>query len=182
MEFSVRIAPALRSLALTIGLGSLAACASSGGANLSTVAPKPDPRVGLRAGLMNAAEAAWNLRLVAAAPKPAQFMNDSDPGDFGFLNSDLTFTGHYVIQGNFHGLQVWDIAKPAKPVLVTSYICPDAQNDVSVYRNLLFVSGEDFNGRLDCGTQGVADSVSKDRSRGSRSFDISDIMHPKPIP
>src|SRR5439155_465504 len=54
-------------------------------------------------------------------------------------------------------------------------------NDVSVYRNLLFVSGEDFNGRLDCGTQGVADSVSKDRMRGIRIFDISDITHPKPI-
>src|SRR3989454_7102357 len=45
----------------------------------------------------------------------------------------------------------------------------------------LFTSGEDFNGRLDCGTQGVPDSVSKDRMRGIRIFDISDIAHPKPI-
>ena len=177
MELPVRFT----SLVLAAGLLAVAVSTSSGQAAQSTAAPKPDPRVGLRAGLMNAAQAAWNLRLVAAAPKPAQFMNDSDPGDFGFLNSDLTFTGHYVIQGNFHGLQVWDIAKPAKPVLVTSYICPDAQNDVSVYRNLLFTSGEDFNGRLDCGTQGVQDTVSKDRMRGIRIFDISDITHPKPI-
>ena len=147
----------------------------------SAMAPSPDPRVGLRAGWMNAAQAAWNLRLVAAAPKPAQFTNDSDPGDFAFLNSDLAFTGHYVIQGNFHGLQVWDIAQPAHPVLVTTYVCPDAQNDVSVYRNLLFTSGEDFNGRLDCGTQGVADTVSKDRLRGIRIFDISDIAHPRSL-
>src|SRR5256885_2442634 len=48
-------------------------------------------------------------------------------------------------------------------------------------RNLLFVSGEDFNGRVDCGTQGVPDSVSKDRLRGIRIFDISDIAHPKPV-
>lgn len=41
----------------TLGLFALAACASSGGANLSTVAPNPDPRVGLRPGLMNAEEA-----------------------------------------------------------------------------------------------------------------------------
>src|SRR5437879_3077273 len=129
---------------------------------MSPTAPSPDPRVGLRAGWMNAGSAAWNLRLVSAAPKPAQFTDDTNPGDFAFLNSDLAFTGHYVIQGNFHGLQVWDIAQPAKPVLVTSYICPDAQNDVSVYRNLLFTSGEDFNGRLDCGTQGVPDTVSRD--------------------
>src|SRR3989442_6909642 len=170
-----------KSLLLAAGLLTVAVSTSSGQGATSNPPPKPDPRVGLRAGLMNAAQAAWNLRLVAAAPKPAQFMNDTDPGDFGYLNSDLAFTGHYVIQGNFHGLQVWDIARPAKPVLVTSFICPDAQNDVSVYRNLLFTSGEEFNGRLDCGTQGVADTVSQDRMRGIRIFDISDITHPKAI-
>src|SRR3989440_545536 len=131
--------------------------------------------------LVDTPGAARNLRLVTAAPKPAAFTDDTNPGDFAFLNSDIAFTGHYVIQGNFHGLQVWDIAQPSHPTLVTTYACPDAQNDVSVYRNLLFTSGEDFNGRLDCGTQGVPDSVSKDRMRGIRIFDISDITHPKPI-
>ena len=169
-----------QSLFLAIGLV-VAACASGAKLDMSPTAPSPDRRIGLRAGWMNAAEATWNLRLVTAAPKPAQFTNASDPGDFGYLNSDMAFTGHYVIQGNFHGLQVWDIADPRHPALVTTYVCPDAQNDVSVYRNLLFVSGEDFNGRLDCGTQGVPDSVSKDRMRGIRIFDISDVAHPKPI-
>ena len=171
----------MRSLSLLLAIGTVAACATSAKFDMSTTAPSPDRRVGLRAGWMNAAEAAWNLRLVTAAPKPTTFTNLNDPGDFGFLNSDLAFTGHYVIQGNFHGLQVWDIAQPSHPVLVTTYLCPEQQNDVSVYRNLLFASGEDFNGRLDCGTQGVPDSVSKDRLRGIRIFDISDIAHPKPI-
>ena len=159
----------------------VAACASSATLDTSNTTPSPDRRVGLRAGWMNAAEAAWNLRPVAEARKPAQFIDDTNPGDFAYLNSDLAFTGHYVIQGNFHGLQVWDIAQPSHPTLVTTYLCPEQQNDVSVYRNLLFASGEDFNGRLDCGTQGVPDSVSKDRMRGIRIFDISDIAHPKPI-
>ncbi len=158
----------MRSLSLLLAIGTVAACATSAKFDMSTTAPSPDRRVGLRAGWMNAAEAAWNLRLVTAAPKPTTFTNLNDPGDFGFLNSDLAFTGHYVIQGNFHGLQVWDIAQPSHPVLVTTYLCPEQQNDVSVYRNLLFASGEDFNGRLDCGTQGVPDSVSKDRLRGIR--------------
>jgi hypothetical protein len=165
---------------LAIG-GIVAACATSTTFETSTTAPSPDRRVGLRAGWMNAAAAAWNLRLVSAGPKPAPFTNLNDPGDFGFLNSDIAFTGHYVIQGNFHGLQVWDIAQPSHPVLVTTYVCPEQQNDVSVYRNLLFASGEDFNGRLDCGIHGVPDSVSKDRLRGIRIFDISDITHPKPV-
>ena len=172
----------MRSQSVLLAIGTVvAACATATKVDLSSVAPSPDRRLGLRAGWMNAADAAWNLRLVAAVPKPAQFTDDTNPGDFAFLNSDIAFTGHYVIQGNFHGLQVWDIAQPSHPVLVTSYICPEQQNDVSVYRNLLFASGEDFSGRLDCGTQGVQDSVSKDRLRGIRIFDISDITHPKPI-
>ena len=172
----------MRSQFVVLAIGTVvAACATATKFDMSPTAPRPDPRVGLRAGWMNAAEASWNLRLVSAAPKPAAFTDDTNPGDFGFLNSDIAFTGHYVIQGNFHGLQVWDIAQPSHPTLVTTYVCPDAQNDVSVYRNLLFTSGEDFNGRLDCGTQGVPDSVSKDRMRGNRIFDISDITHPKPI-
>ena len=52
---------------------------------------------------------------------------------------------------------------------------------MSVYRNLLFVSGEGLGGRLDCGTQGVKDTVSKDRLRGLRIFDISDINNPKNV-
>ncbi|HVH08779.1 MAG TPA: hypothetical protein VM736_03200 [Gemmatimonadales bacterium] len=52
---------------------------------------------------------------------------------------------------------------------------------MSVYKSLLFVSGEGMGGRLDCGTQGVHDSVSADRLRGIRVFDISDIAHPKYI-
>src|SRR5207249_1826805 len=50
-----------------------------------------------------------------------------------------------------------------------------------VYKNLLFVSGEGMSGRLDCGTQGVHDSVSTDRLRGIRIFDISDITNAKYI-
>src|SRR5690606_31182487 len=55
---------------------------------------------------------------------------------------------------------------------------PASQSDVSVYGNLLFVSGEGNTGRLDCGTQGVPEPVSHHRLRGLRIFDISDIRNP----
>jgi len=62
----------VRSTSLLLAIGTVvAACATATKSEMSTTAPKADPRVGLRAGWMNAAEAAWNLRLVAAAPKPA---------------------------------------------------------------------------------------------------------------
>src|SRR4029077_10084118 len=54
-------------------------------------------------------------------------------------------------------------------------------SDVSVYRKLLFVSGEALNGRTDCGTQGVGDTVSHERLRGIRIFDITDIANPRHI-
>jgi hypothetical protein len=169
-------------LSLAIGLASLSACAaattsgtgsmsSSGG--MSAAAPSPDPRVGLRAGLMDAAEASWNLRVVSRTPPPANFR--------GITNSDLAFLGNYAIQGNYNGYQVWDISNPAQPTLTTAYVCPASQSDVSVYRNLLFVSGEGLSGRLDCGTQGVSSAVSSDRLRGVRIFDISDIRNPRNV-
>lgn len=173
----------LLSLSLVVGALSLAACApatttaggamSPSGTDMSTSAPTPDPRVGLRAGLFDAATAAWNMRLVSTTRPPEKFA--------GITNSDLAFTGNYAIQGSYNGYQVWDISNPAAPKLTTAYVCPASQSDVSVYRNLLFVSGEGLSGRLDCGTQGVKDTVSKDRLRGLRIFDISDIHNPRNV-
>ncbi len=133
--------------------------------------PSPDPRVGLGAGLMDAEEAIWNLRKLSTTPPPPAFV--------GVTNSDLAFTGDYAIQGNYNGFQVWDISTPSRPTLVKGFVCPASQSDVSVYRNLLFVSGEGMGGRLDCGTEGVNAAVSPDRLRGIRIFDITDIRNPR---
>jgi len=140
---------------------------------MSAAAPSPDPRIGLRAGLYDAAEAAWNIQVLSKTPPSARFA--------GITNSDLAFTGNYAIQGSYNGYQVWDISNPARPTLKTAFVCPASQSDVSVYRNLLFVSGEGLTGRLDCGTQGVQDTVSTERLRGLRIFDISDIEHPRNV-
>ena len=133
--------------------------------------PSPDPRVGLRAGLQDAGSAIWNLRLVSHTPSPQGFA--------GITNSDLGFSGTNVIQGNYNGFQIWDISNPGQPRLRIGSICPASQSDVSVYRNLLFVSAESGTARLDCGTKAPTEVVSKDRIRGLRIFDITDIDHPK---
>ncbi len=140
--------------------------------------PVRDARVGLRAGWWDAAQAAWNMRLVSTSRPPAEFI-PTEPGDFDYMNSDVAFKGNYLIQGNFQGFSVWDIADPFHPKLVHAERCPEQQNDVSVYKNLLFLSAESQNGRVDCGTQGVQEPVSAQRFRGVRVLDIGDPTRPR---
>lgn len=135
--------------------------------------PTPDPRIGLDAGVFDAEEAIWNLKLLSTTPPAPDFV--------GSTSSDLAFKDNYAIQGNYNGFMVWDISNPEEPELVIDFLCPASQSDVSVYQNLLFVSGEGLGGRLDCGTEGVQEPVSEERLRGIRIFDISDIENPEYI-
>ncbi|HEY1304291.1 MAG TPA: hypothetical protein VGF24_12110 [Vicinamibacterales bacterium] len=98
-----------------------------------------------------------------------------------FANSDLAFSGDLMFVGNFNGFTVYDIENGAKPKLLSSVVCPGGQGDVSVYRNLLIVSVEQTRGRVDCGTGGVAETVSSERFRGIRIFDISDLRKPRQV-
>jgi hypothetical protein len=113
------------------------------------------------------------MRVVSETPPSEKFA--------GITNSDISFSGPYAIQGNYNGYQVWDISNPGRPTLKTAYVCPASQSDVSVYKNLLFVSGEGTGARIDCGAEPVRDTVSKERLRGLRIFDISDINNPKNV-
>lgn len=184
-----------------------------------------DPRAKLAPGFYDAAEAAVGLKHVLLLKKPDAFQlgsdNPDDPkvqktlgllgiGDkskleksaqlptaqLAFANSDMAFQGNRLFLGNFYGLNIYDISTPAKTSLLTSMICPGGQGDPSVYKNLLFMSVEMPNGRLDCGTEGFPPPpppppgkeknpppppVQKDRFRGVRIFDITDIRKPKQV-
>jgi hypothetical protein len=140
---------------------------------VSMTPPSPDPRVGLAAGRWDAGQAAWNMRMISTTP-PSE-------ASAGAVHSDLAFSGKYAIQGSYNGFEIWDISNPAKPVLANSYTCPASQNDISVYKNLLFMSSEATNSRQDCQFGGVPQPVSENRVRGIRIFDIADIAHPKLI-
>jgi hypothetical protein len=113
-----------------------------------------------------------------------------------FANSDLAFQGNHLFQGNFYGVNIFDVSNPSSPSLVTSMVCPGGQGDVSVYKNLMFMSVEMPNGRIDCGTQGFPPNpppqpgheregrmpaAQADRFRGVRIFDITDIKNPKQV-
>ena len=184
------------------------AAAIEGGAQQRPADPN-DPRVGLKAGLNNAGEAARNMKKISSLPKPEGFFDPANPAGaipperdpslppappdpnspaaiamnsaLGFANSDLAFSGNHVFMGSFHGFTTYDIERPSKPKLSASTVCPGGQGDVSVHGNLLFMSVEQTRGRLDCGTQGVSTPVSAERFRGVRIFDISDLNKPKQV-
>src|SRR4029077_7969438 len=173
-----------------------------------------DPRIGLKAGLRDAGEAARGMERIASLSKPEGFFDPKAPGGtpipperdpslppepppdpnapptaaslaqanmLGFANSDLAFSGNHVFMGSFHGFTTYDIERPAKPKLSASVVCPGGQGDVSVHGHLLFMSVEQTRGRLDCGVQGVQETVSAERFRGVRIFDISDMSKPKQV-
>ncbi len=184
-----------------------------------------DPRFKLKPGMYDAEEISKGLRHIQLLKKPGPFQLGSDDADnpkvqktlgllgvadtskmpkpfqlvlaqLAFANSDLAFRGKYLFQGNFYGVSIYDISDPAKAKLVTSMVCPGGQGDVSVYKNLMFMSVEMPNGRIDCDIQGfppapppttgqeqraMLPAPNKDRFRGVRIFDISNIQNPKQI-
>lgn len=184
-----------------------------------------DPRAKLTPGWYDAGEVSKGLKHLQLFKKPEAFQLDStdlnDPkvkktlgvigitetskvpksfqlvlAQLAFANSDIAFQGNHLFQGNFYGMNIFDISNPANVKLVTSMICPGGQGDVSVYKNLMFMSVEQPNGRVDCGTQGFPPNPppapgeekkprlpapQKDRFRGVRIFDISDIKSPKQV-
>jgi hypothetical protein len=190
-----------------------------------------DPRANLTPGLYDAGETSMGIKHLTLLKKPEAFqLGVSDPDDpkvqkmigqlgigntakmpkplqlviaqLAFANSDIAFQGNHLFLGNFYGVSIYDISKPANTTLLTTLVCPGGQGDVSVYKNLLFMSVEMPNGRLDCGVQGFPPeppppaeeqkdkdkekkrripAAQKDRFRGVRIFDISDIKNPKQI-
>jgi hypothetical protein len=174
-------------------------------------ATKRDPRVGLKAGLHDAGEAARGMQRVASLSNPAGFFDPAAPagaptpaerdpnlpplpppdpdappdpkfaGMLAFANSDLAFSGNHLFMGSFHGFNSYDVENGRNPKLIASIVCPGGQGDMSVHGNLLFMSVEQTRGRLDCGTEGVQDKVSAERFRGVRIFDISDIRKPRQV-
>jgi len=172
-------------LPLVVAVAPAAVSAQAGGARTIPVVrwdyDHADPRIGLAPGLHDAGEAIRNLEKVATGFKPEGFFDPSNPGAGGYNNTDLAFHGDFMFLGNYNGWQAYDISDPAVPKLRIAVVCPGGQGDVSVHHNLLFMSAQETRGRLDCGTGGVADTVSTERFRGVRIFDISDIDNPRQV-
>ena len=143
----------------------------------STTDPRATLTPGNVAAGIEAGVAALGTELLANRTKPAGWFNPANPGDFGFVNSDLAFQGDHAFVGNFNGFLIYNIADPANPTLRTAVVCPGGQGEVSVYGNLLFMSAEETRARTDCGAPS-APTGSPLRFRGLRVFDISNLDAP----
>jgi uncharacterized protein (DUF305 family) len=95
-----------------------------------------------------------------------------------FSNTDMAFAGDKLVAGSYHGFNVYKLEANGIPELYSSIVCPGGQGDVSIVGDILIMSVEETRARVDCGLEGVQGDVSKDRFRGLRIFDISDISHP----
>ena len=160
-------------------LAALALGAAFGGVPATAAAQLPsttDPRAALTAGFDNAGVASRGMDLLSHLNKPADFTDPSAPGSISFANSDIAFQGNYAFFGNFNGFNILDISNPAAPTIKTSVVCPGGQGDLSVYKNLLFMSVEETRARIDCKLTPAADATT--RFRGVRIFDISNIERP----
>jgi uncharacterized protein (DUF305 family) len=106
---------------------------------------------------------------------------DPRPSLLSFSNTDLLFSGDYLIAGNYHGFNTYDISNPDSPEHIASVVCPGGQGDVSLVGDLLIMSVQEVRGRLDCGLEGVPEPVSNQRVRGIRIFDVSDFSNPTQV-
>ena len=167
-----------------------------------------DPRAGLAGGLYHAEEAILNLELVASLKKPVGFFDPnnlternaedlSDDSDevkstemasrgrrspmLSFSNTDMAFQNNFLIAGNYHGFNIYDISQKEKPELLVSVVCPGGQGDISIVGDLLIMSVEETRGRVDCGLEGINSEPNPVRFRGLRIFDISDIKNPQQV-
>ena len=118
--------------------------------------------------------------------KPAAATDDSTEWSdrfplLSFSQTDMAFKDDVLVTGNYHGFNVYRLTDAKTPTLLSSIVCPGGQGDVSIVGNLLIMSVEETRGRVDCGLQGVSDDVSKDRFRGLRVFDISDLTSPRQV-
>jgi uncharacterized protein (DUF305 family) len=169
----------------------------------------PDPRTNLQAGFRDAGQAISNMELIASLSKPTGFFDPSSPegipprlpaenqdGDarsgtadetsrrapfLSFANTDMAFSGDLLAVGSYHGVQLYRLGQGAEPQLISAIVCPGGQGDVSIIGDLLLMSVESTNGRVDCGREGVGPDPSPDRFRGLRIFDISDVTRPRQV-
>lgn len=98
----------------------------------------------------------------------------------GFTHSDLAFWGDYAIQGNYGGINIYDIRHPQKTELISQFSCPGGQGDPTVTPDgsLVFMSVDSARSDDSCQSEDSS-PADPDAWEGMRIIDISDVNNPE---
>jgi hypothetical protein len=110
-----------------------------------------------------------SLELVANAPKAQT------------INSDLAFWGKLAFEGNYDGFRVIDISRPHSPAVLADVHCRGPQNDVSVWKNLVFISVDRPQTTPGCDSFDDPNLTDPAAFEGIRIFDAADPRNPQLI-
>jgi hypothetical protein len=111
--------------------------------------------------------------------------NHDDGGTYR-QGSDLAFWGNLAVLGNYDnpgGFRLMDIGNPAQPVELGQFQCRGPQADVSIWKNLVFVSVDTPMAAPECGAApaGTAQVASGMGFEGIRIVSIADRANPQQI-
>ncbi|MGH3362419.1 MAG: LVIVD repeat-containing protein [Nocardioides sp.] len=111
-----------------------------------------------------------NLKILGSAPKT----RPSEPTTY--RNSDLAFWGNLTYAGNYDGFRIIDHSDPENPEVLSDVACPGSQHDISVWKNLMFLSIDSPRTGPECDSASMPSQTPG--FEGIRIFDVSDPANP----
>ncbi|MFD2794169.1 LVIVD repeat-containing protein [Promicromonospora vindobonensis] len=104
--------------------------------------------------------------------------NQPKNGALKGTGSDIAFQGKYAFAGNYDGFTVYDLSDKENPEQVVQVSCPGAQNDISVYKNVLVLSTDSSRSDDSCEST-TMDATKKEAWEGIKVWDISNPLEPE---
>ncbi|WP_349827162.1 LVIVD repeat-containing protein [Brevibacterium litoralis] len=98
-------------------------------------------------------------------------------GELQGTGSDLAFEGDYAYAGNYDGFTIYELSDDGVPNKITEVVCPGAQNDVSVYGDILIASVDARMTDNSCNAERTNDP--ENYWEGIRVFDVSAPTNPQ---
>jgi hypothetical protein len=111
------------------------------------------------------------MRALGHSPFPA---NAGAPDGTSLTNSDLAFSGNYLVHGNYNGFRMIDISEPGDPQFISQTVCNGDQGDVVVWGNIVVRS---WNGKKST-TRDCDGTTVPAGWEGVHVFDISNPSDP----
>ena len=114
-----------------------------------------------------------NLDLIASRPKTGTFAPEAA------FNSDIAFEDGYAYQGNYEGINIWDVRRPSEPRLVNQIICNGSHNDVTVNDGILVTSTDSRRASDACNAPPATDPSQPTTWEGLRVWDVRNPRKPE---